>query len=99
MTVEPNSSFIAAYAMSLYIFNVSPTVRARALYNSFIERELPCGTLEDFDSWVDKPYWASHMPLPTAVLYMTHALARYGSEAEERVGQEMNLTDSNLFEE
>ncbi len=97
--MQPNSSFVAAVAMSLYIYNVSPSHRAESLYMSFKKRGLPCAEQDDFLRWVNNKNWATEMPFPTAVLYLTQALERYGGEAEERVGLEMDFTDSSMWDE
>ena len=73
---------VAATAMSLYIYNVSPGVRAEKLYEHFSGM---CAEPEELLRLVDKAYWATEMAAPTALCYMQHALDRYGSEAENRV--------------
>ena len=76
---------VYSVAMSLYIFNVSPTVRAQKLYNHF---EGACAEPEELLDWVDRAYWATRMPMLTARAYLLHALERYGDEAQRRVEAE-----------
>ncbi len=72
----------AAVAMSLYRFNVSRGERAEKLYHHFKGQ---CAELEELLAMVDNPCWATEMPHPTALVYLRHALERYGNEAAERV--------------
>ena len=73
---------VAAVAMSLYIFNVSPGVRAEKLYEHFSGM---CAEPHDLLRLVDNHCWATEMAAPTALVYMQHALDKYAGEAEERV--------------
>ena len=68
-------------AMSLYIYNVSPSERAKKLYDEF---EGACAEMDELLRWVDLPYWATEMPFPTAYAYMKHAMEKYGDEATRR---------------
>lgn len=83
--MNANEGLIAATAMSLYIYNVSADKRAEKLYHHFADQGLPCGDPDDFLRWVDMPYWATEMPAPTALVYLEHAVTRYGAEAEDRL--------------
>ncbi len=75
----------AAIAMSLYIYNVSPGLRAEKLYSHF---KGACAEPDELLTLVDLSYWATHMAFPTSVVYMEHALERYGEEARERIRTE-----------
>jgi len=73
---------VAATAMSLYKYNVSPGVRAEKLYEHFSGC---CAEPDELLEHVDNFNWATAMAAPTAVVYLQHAMDRYGREAEERV--------------
>lgn len=72
----------AATAMSLYRYNVDPATRAEKLYEHF---KGACAEPADLLALVDNPCWATEMPHPTALVYLRHAMERYGIEAAERV--------------
>jgi hypothetical protein len=74
---------IEAIAMSLYMYNVSSGERAHKLYQHF---DGACAEPPELQRWVDSPYWATEMPLPTARVYLDHAVMRYGEEARRRAG-------------
>ncbi|MCK4624051.1 MAG: hypothetical protein KAV00_01985 [Phycisphaerae bacterium] len=81
---------VAAIALSLYAYNVSPGERARKLYDHFGG---DCMTLSDMTSLLNgkhAQYLATELPFPTAQVYVEHALARYAEEAGRQVsaGQE-----------
>lgn len=80
-------------AVSLYQFNVSPYVRAEKLYTHF---DGGCAEIDDLRMLVDSKNWATEMAAPTALVYLTQALARYGDEAIERT--RVNLMDSKEFQ-
>jgi hypothetical protein len=81
--MAPKSELLAAaIAMSLYIYNVSPGERAEKLYRHF---KGACADPDDLLRWVDHHSWATEMPFPTMVIYLEHALAKYGQEALEKV--------------
>lgn len=65
----------AAVAMSLYQYNVSPGHRAERLYEHF---EGNCAEPDKLLTLVDSRQ-------PTALVYLSHALIKYGDEAAERV--------------
>jgi hypothetical protein len=74
---------IVGIALSLYAFNVSPAERATRLYRHFN------GECADFEDLVrilaDKPAYAmTELALPTAAVYLRHALEAYRAEAEHR---------------
>lgn len=75
-------ALVAATAMSLYRYNVPPKERAQKLYDEF---EGECMEMPEMLRAVEDPYWATAMPHPTAMQYMTHALDRYVEEATRRV--------------
>lgn len=72
-------------ALSLYGFNVSPLDRAQRLYDHFAGR---CMELDELVAVLDGPrlaYAMTELPLPTARVYVQHALETYGEEALRRV--------------
>ena len=74
-----------ATALSLYGYNVSPGERAERLYDYFTNRNLPCGESADFLGWcLNYKNFATEMPFVVAVLYIQHALEKYGEEARNR---------------
>ena len=79
---------VAATAMSLYIYNVSPGERAEKLYDHFSGM---CAEPEELLRCVDHHSWATEMAAPTAFWYLQHAMDKYGSEAEQRV--QVNFQD------
>jgi hypothetical protein len=88
MDERTNDYLVAATAMSLYQYNVAPIERAQKLYDHF---QGACATMDDLLELVDHTHWATQMAAPTALVFMDHAMARYGQEAEERV--QVNLED------
>lgn len=79
----------AHIAMSLYQYNVNSFERADKLYQHF---KGDCAEMFELVEWVDSKNWATEMPLPTAKIYLQHALDRYLEEARERrQGNEMPL--------
>ena len=75
---------MAAVAVSLYSFNVPVTTRADKLYDHFGGA---CAEAEDIAEALVRygPNWATALAAPTALIYIQHAMARYGEEAEHRV--------------
>lgn len=69
-----------ALAISLYQYNVSPAVRAAKLYDHF---NGDCAEIEELLNWCMRGY-VTDMPLPTADIYVKHALHKYGDEAKKR---------------
>lgn len=81
-------SLAVCTAMSLYKYNVSPGERAEKLYSEF---KGACAEPNELLELVDNPHWATQMAAPTALLYLQHAIDKYGSESVERVAA--NLTE------
>lgn len=82
MDERTTEHLVAAVAMSLYKYNVSPGERAEKLLDHF---KGACAEPDVLLRLVDDFNWATEMAAPTALWYMQHALDKYGSEAEERV--------------
>ena len=86
--MNPTTHFSAVavgIALSLYAFNVSPSERAQRLYDHFKGN---CMELSDLVRIMDGPrvgYAMTELPLPTARVYVQHALETYGDEALHRV--------------
>ncbi len=72
---------IAAIAVSLYQYNVNSFERADKLYQHF---DGDCYDLFTLTQLVDNKNWATEMPLPTAKVYLAHAIEKYGEEATMR---------------
>ena len=75
-------ALVAATAMSLYKYNVSPIERATKLYDHFSGL---CAEMHELLELVENFNWATEMAAPTALWYQQHAMDKYGREAEERV--------------
>jgi hypothetical protein len=77
-------------ACSLYWFNVNRYTIAKKLYDHF---EGHCYEIDELIEYLDKHGGdiATALPLPTAVVYVSHALGQYGEEAKERVYGEFGL--------
>lgn len=88
MTGMTKQGLIEATAMALYIFMVSPHNRAKKLYEHF---DGACAEMQDMIRYVDRAFWATEMPFPTVVIYMQHAMDRYGEEAAQRVEQSLHF--------
>jgi len=71
----------AHIAVSLYQYNVNSFERADKIYQHF---NGDCAEMFDLTIWVDHKNWATEMPLPTAKIYLQHALEVYGAEATKR---------------
>ena len=83
MSRLPNyDPIVVAVALSLYSFNVSPGERAQKIYDHFQGQCLPLRELVRICS--DGAHIATELPYPSAVLYVAHALERYGRQAEYR---------------
>lgn len=79
------SPIVVGIALSLYGYNVSPLHRACRLYDHF---QGNCMELEDLLFVLSGPraaYAMTELPLPTALVYLQHALEAYGEEAFRRV--------------
>jgi len=76
------SPIVVAVALALYRYNVSPAERATKLYQHF---DGACAEMEDLIYLVDLPDAFTAMAMPTAIVYVTHAVERYAEEAAERV--------------
>ena len=68
-------------AVSLYQYNVNSFERADKIFQHFNGE---CADMHELVRLVDHKNWATEMALPTAKLYLQHALDRYGVEATER---------------
>lgn len=75
-------ALVAAMAMALYKYNVSPRERADKLLTHF---NGDCMEADEMLAAVDDPCWATVMPAPTALIYMAHAMDVYAKEAAKRV--------------
>ncbi len=73
-----------AVALSLYAYNVSALIRAERLYAHFEGR---CAEVTDIlDILMNSPSSvATELAMPTALIYVNHALEKYGEEAVRRV--------------
>lgn len=84
--MPPHASYSpieVATALSLYGFNLAPSLRAQKLYDHF---EGDCADLSDLMAYMeDYGSAATGMAYPTALVYVQHALDRYGEEAVHRV--------------
>lgn len=79
------SPVVVGVALSLYAFNVAPRQRAQKLYDHF---DGACMDLADLERLMEGPwvgYAMTELPMPTATVYVQHALERYGAEALHRV--------------
>ena len=80
-----------ATALSLYGCNVSPEERAERLYDYFTKLGLPCADSEDLlKICVRHTYAATEFDYLTALVYVEHALARYGKRARVRCSMNRN---------
>jgi len=88
---------VVAVALSLYGFNVSPVERAQKLYDHF---EGACAELSDLITILSDrgQFAATELAMPTALVYVEHAMERYGEEAAQRVAANLGLSpDSEAF--
>jgi hypothetical protein len=83
VTAVKHDPLTVALALAGYHYEVSPMIRATRLYDHF---QGDCMELSDLaDMLTEHPGSAMlRLPGPTAVVYLKHALDRYGSEAWER---------------
>ena len=83
--MPPHASYSpieVATALSLYGYNVSPLERAQKLFDHF---EGYCADLEDLmPQMVMYGSASTGLAYPTALLYVQHALDKYGEEAVKR---------------
>ncbi len=86
---EKYSPFDVAVALSLYAYNVAPSIRAEKIWEHF---NGDCAELCDlrFTLTQSGAYAATELAPPSAVVYVQHALEKYGDEAKER--NRINLT-------
>ncbi len=73
-----------AVALSLYAYNVSAIIRAEKLYVHFKGN---CAEVTNMvETLMNSPNSVvTELAMPTAFVYVNHALERYGEEAVERV--------------
>ena len=72
-----------AVALSLYGYNVSPGERAEKIYDHFKGN---CAEPEDLVQMMEHYGCApTALAMPSAVVYVQHAMDKYGEEARERV--------------
>ncbi|KKL13517.1 hypothetical protein LCGC14_2524980 [marine sediment metagenome] len=78
-----------AVAMALYGYNVNPADRAAKIYNHFKGH---CAELYDLVHILSfsTAYAATELAMPSAALYVQHALEKYGEEARNRVKVNMD---------
>ena len=82
-TPSSYSPIEVATALSLYGYNVSPQVRAQKLYDHF---KGDCANLVDLVAYMNiYGSAATALAYPTALVYLQHALDKYGEEAVQRV--------------
>lgn len=85
MSKDQNYSPIeVAVAIALYGYNVPTADRAAKLYNHFKGH---CAELYEIIHILSfsPAYAATSLAMPTAALYVQHALEKYGEEAKNRV--------------
>ena len=82
--INETNLLVAATAVSLYAYNVSPLERARKL-NRYFDGD--CADVEHLVEILVEhgENWATEFPVLTAQVYLLHALQVYEDEAEERV--------------
>ncbi len=74
---------VVSMALSLYAFNVRVAERARKLLDHFKGECMDLDELEDILQ-TRGAYAATELPYPTALVYVQHAMERYGDEARKR---------------
>ena len=87
--VDECRELVSAVALSLYAFNVHAIERAKRLHDHFNGECMELQDLVDFFCGPRAQYWATELPMPTAAVYLAHAMERYEREAKERVVIEM----------
>lgn len=90
------SPYDVAVALSLYAYNFAPLERAQRIYDHF---RGDCAELEELTDLLGGrhgAYAASELAPPSAVVYINHALERYGDEAQRR--NRINLDPRPLSE-
>jgi hypothetical protein len=81
--LEQYNPMETAVALALYSYNIDPVDRAQRIYGHFSGE---CMEVEDLVKILHNSpaYIATELPYPSAVVYVAHALGRYGEEARNR---------------
>jgi len=72
-----------AVALSLYAYNISPVERAEKLFDHFKGNCLPVVDIVRILG-THSAYAPTELPYSTAVVYVAHAMEKYGEEAAKR---------------
>src|ERR1700692_1447106 len=83
------SPIVVAIALSLYGYNVSAGERANRLYQHFNGECMDEVEMIDLFQGRRAAYVATELPYPTALVYVQHAMDRYGKEAQHRAEVEV----------
>lgn len=82
MSLQPIDPLVTAVALSLYAYNVSPVKRAEHIYRHF---DGACAEPDELVRAVMSIAPATELAMPSAAVYVQHALDTYQREAAERV--------------